>query len=189
VPQNNLVTATTISSETYTVNLRSQSYANLYIDASAHEGSVVEGSISVTGGQINFYVMDQDGWNSYQYYDPTSATFFGPDPTALEEEYFADHFHCQVFAKFVTSYQFSFVPSQTDHYYFVFDNRYNNDWLTNKQVSLDVKLTYSNPAQKPTLQPVSTSSLPVEFLYGLVGLIVVVIILLSVIIFLLKRKR
>ncbi len=142
-----------LASDTYTVNLRKQSYVNLYIDASAHPGSTVEGSISVTGGQINFYVFDADGWDRYQLYDPTSISFGGPYGT--EQDYFERQFSCQVFAKLVNSYSFSFAPSQTDHYYFVFDNRYNNDWQTNKQVSLNVDLSYDNPTSNPTAIPSS----------------------------------
>ena len=185
-PNTNTISKT-ISSETYTVNLRQQSYVRLYVDASAQEDNLVEGSISVAGGQINFYVFDEDGWNAYEDYDPASMSFMGPDPNKMEQDYYESHFSCYVYAKFVSSYQFSFVPKHTDHYFFVFDHRYNNDWLSNKQVTLNAVWVYSNPTSEPsTSNPQETDGPPI---YYYVAAFTVGILAASAVTVLLWKKR
>lgn len=141
------VQATTDGSElvngTYSVPLRSIRYVRVYIDASGKAGMSVSGSVMSNGNEIYLYVFDEDGYYRYSQWEAQcelNGGFSLPPFTTLKQ-YFQQEFSAYVCMYGNNSYEYSFVPSQTDHYYFVFDNYWQNDWQTNKVIQLTATWT------------------------------------------------
>ncbi|MEM3713296.1 MAG: hypothetical protein QXR97_07160 [Thermoproteota archaeon] len=85
-------------------------YYPIYIDISGkQENEIFVDVVEKAGYDIDFYVFDQKGFNTWK--EKGSAPAY-------------------VSAKRVRSYSYSFVPDHSDYYYFVLDNRYS--WFTNK---------------------------------------------------------
>jgi len=91
----------------------------VYIDISGKERNLVSGRVVETAGyDINFYVFDQKGFNTWR--EGKSAPMY-------------------VNARRVNSYYYSFVPDYSD-YYFVLDNTYS--WFTNKVPQITASWSY-----------------------------------------------
>lgn len=91
----------------------------VYIDISGKERNLVSGRVVETAGyDINFYVFDQKGFNTWR--EGKSAPMY-------------------VNARRVNSYYYSFVPDHSDHY-FVLDNTYS--WFTNKVPQITASWSY-----------------------------------------------
>lgn len=100
-------------------------YYRVYIDINGKSNNIISGKVIETSGHdINFYVFDQKGFNTYNE---------GGEAPAY------------VYAKRVSVYTFSFVPDHSGYYYFVLDNGYSI--FTNKVPYIIVYWNYSIPVQ------------------------------------------
>jgi PGF-CTERM protein len=99
-------------------------YYRVYIDITGKEKNIISGSVIETAGyDINFYVFDQKGFNTWWYENRLIGAY--------------------VAAQRIKSYSYSFVPDHTDYYYFVLDNKYS--WFTNKVPQIKAIWTYQTP--------------------------------------------
>jgi len=108
-------------------------YYRVYIDITGKEKNIIFGDVIETAGyDINFYVFDQKGFNTWWYEGRLIGAY--------------------VAAQRIKSYSYSFVPDHTDYYYFVLDNKYS--WFTNKVPQIKAIWTYQTIT--PILTPIPT---------------------------------
>jgi hypothetical protein len=95
-------------------------YFSKTIDITSKSNNQVSGTILETAGyDINFYVLDQQGFNSWKSGNTASK---------------------YVDASKIKSYTFNFIPNKSDTYYFVLDNGYSI--FTNKVPSITANWNY-----------------------------------------------
>jgi len=103
-----------------TVSAGKAIYYDVHIDVSGKERNIVSGEVVETAGyDINFYVLDQKGFNAWK--EGRSAPAY-------------------VSANRIKSYSYSFVPDHSDYYFFVLDNTYS--WFTNKVPQITASWSY-----------------------------------------------